>query len=524
MIEQKTYGRNPNIVGRHQLLELLVNQIGGLLQHWIITENLRAAVKMNDDWEQSKENVAPVKSGRSVKGLGGVGGLANKPVLGKDLGGGEEEKKYERAIEEAREEGMKLSEDGASLLPEGEEMVLQAYIRYYKWVRDTYKSSNDKSKAVLEKVTSEFKDSSSMKNNATYVKMWIELADMMRTPSEIFGFMQTNKIGEKVSLFWVAWAFVAEKAEKYDVTEQIFRKGIKKMAEPKDLLQNRFNQFQRRMVSRIRNGEIAEPGEKKSSESAGGRQALSSLSRNKTSKSSSQRTGSAISSTSGGLARDANTNSRRVEQSGNRAGGRFASSSGSASRATNSSGATPAMPTGGNFTIFSEDATAGAAPVEEEKEENKKSDWKELGHENKRTKENHMPVSTWSEAPLGKGGNEGAPSALGFAIFSDGDAPKDPEPEEDEPVKVEVQPVAAVATSQSAQMASAANMTIEEQSILANLSAMDEEDGTINTRLAMGTIDAMFCDSPPPPAAAVKESKPKEDVAASSSFSIFTDN
>ena len=28
---------------------------------------------MNDDWEQSKENVAPVKTGRSIKGLGGVG-------------------------------------------------------------------------------------------------------------------------------------------------------------------------------------------------------------------------------------------------------------------------------------------------------------------------------------------------------------------------------------------------------------------------------------------------------------------
>ena len=141
-----------------------------------------------------------------------------------------------------------------------------------------------------------------MKNNDRYVKLWIELADTMRTPSEIFGFMQTNKIGEKVALFWVAWAFVAEKAEKYDVTEQIFRKGIKKMAEPKDLLQNRFNQFNDAW-SAIRNGEIVERGEKKGNEDEGGRQALSSLSRSKTSKSSSQRTGSALSSTSGGLAR-----------------------------------------------------------------------------------------------------------------------------------------------------------------------------------------------------------------------------
>ena len=120
---------------------------------------------MIDNWEQSKENVAPVKTGRSIKGLGGVGGLTNKSVLGKDLGNNEEESRFEQAIEAAKADGMKKSEDGASLLPEDEEMVLQAYIRYYKWVRDTYKSSNDKSKAVLEKVTSEFKDSTHMKNN-----------------------------------------------------------------------------------------------------------------------------------------------------------------------------------------------------------------------------------------------------------------------------------------------------------------------------------------------------------------------
>ena len=51
---------------------------------------------------------------------------------------------------------------------------------------------------------------------------------MVRTPGEIFSFMQANKIGEKVSLFWVAWAFVAEKTENFKLTDQIFQKGIRK--------------------------------------------------------------------------------------------------------------------------------------------------------------------------------------------------------------------------------------------------------------------------------------------------------
>jgi len=40
--------------------------------------------------------------------------------------------------------------------------------------------------------------------------------------------MQSNKIGGKCSLFWIAWAFVAEKAANFKLTDQIFQKGIKK--------------------------------------------------------------------------------------------------------------------------------------------------------------------------------------------------------------------------------------------------------------------------------------------------------
>jgi hypothetical protein len=492
---------------------------------------------MSTDWENSKENVAPVKRGRTVKGLGGVAGLSNKPVLGKNLGSVSEEKRFENEVEVAK--NRTDYGDGESV----EEAVLEVYISYYKWVRDTYRTSNDKSKAVLEKATSDLQAYEKLKNDNRYVKMWVELADMSRTPSETFGFMQSNKIGEKVALFWIAWAFVAEKAEKYDVTEQIFRKGIKKMAEPKELMSSRFAQFQRRMVSRIRNGELSEPssssrGEERSSGSSsssggggndGGRQALSSLSKSKTSKNSSQRTGSAISSRgAGGLARSENSVS--ASQRENRNGGSSSSSSsrsGSSSR-SNTSGAAPAAAGaapafgggGGNFTIFSD--AAAAAPTDAEATiaetpaaiaiESTNEDWKSFGHESKRTKENHMPVTTWADAPLGMGAaaiGSSTVTAPAFAIFSD-DAPAAPAPA----------PVADVAVEQH----TALNMTRED---LHNLSMMDEEDGTINTRLAMGTIDAMFCDSPPAAAPAVLSRVEEEAVEAppsSAGFTIFSDN
>ena len=123
-----------------------------------------------------------------------------------------------------------------------------------------------------------------------------------------------------------------------------------------------------------------------------------------------------------------------------------------------------------------------------------------------------MPVTTWADAPLGMGAaaiGSSTVTAPAFAIFSD-DAPAAPAPA----------PVADVAVEQH----TALNMTRED---LHNLSMMDEEDGTINTRLAMGTIDAMFCDSPPAAAPAVLSRVEEEAVEAppsSAGFTIFSDN
>ena len=89
--------------------------------------------------------------------------------------------------------------------------------------------------------------------------------------------MQSNKIGETAALFWVAWAFVAEKAQNYKLTDQIFQKGIRKLAEPKDMLQKRYQQFQRRLARIYLNNADALPSEQPVAEN--NRKALSSLSR-----------------------------------------------------------------------------------------------------------------------------------------------------------------------------------------------------------------------------------------------------
>ena len=149
-------------------------------------------------WEACKENVLPIKRGRSAKGLSDTLAVPQKSI---DV----------NASEQSYEDRLTVALNGPS------EVLLDAYIAYFKWIRDTFPSNSAKALHLLERCTCALKDNTALKNDLRFVKMWIEYADMVRTPGEIFSFMQSNKIGETVALFWVAWAFVAEKAENFKV-------------------------------------------------------------------------------------------------------------------------------------------------------------------------------------------------------------------------------------------------------------------------------------------------------------------
>jgi hypothetical protein len=51
-------------------------------------------------------------------------------------------------------------------------------------------------------------------------------ADVMKDAGDIFKFMFSNKIGEDVGLFYMAWALVAETCKNYSFADKIYVKGI----------------------------------------------------------------------------------------------------------------------------------------------------------------------------------------------------------------------------------------------------------------------------------------------------------
>lgn len=61
---------------------------------------------------------------------------------------------------------------------------------------------------MLERATRAFKDEARYANDLRYLKLWVAYADLLPAPGDVFAFLYKRKIGEDLSLFWVAWAWV----------------------------------------------------------------------------------------------------------------------------------------------------------------------------------------------------------------------------------------------------------------------------------------------------------------------------
>ena len=122
---------------------------------------------MSDEWELSKENVQPIKRGRSTNILGEKLTLL-KSSTSNDAHS-EQCKEFEEMIAKAKENSSSSNPDGKV-----QQTVLEAYLLFFKWTRDTYPNSSEKALGVLESATKDLKDDESIKNDARYIKLWIE--------------------------------------------------------------------------------------------------------------------------------------------------------------------------------------------------------------------------------------------------------------------------------------------------------------------------------------------------------------
>jgi hypothetical protein len=176
-------------------------------------------------WEQAKENSAPLERGRNVA-------LLEQSTV---------------ATQEDRRELDRMLHHYEKLLQQDDDDALIHWLSYIKFHQESFPVDTHEQFLLLERCFRALCPVRKYANDLRFIRVCCRYAEQTKRPREIFQYLYQQNIGAQVAIFWVAWAFVAEKEQNYAFADKIFNKGLSKKAAPLNYLQQRHKQFQRRM-------------------------------------------------------------------------------------------------------------------------------------------------------------------------------------------------------------------------------------------------------------------------------------
>ena len=180
------------------------------------------------NWETSKENVQPLRTGRSASFLNAA------------LQPSEEHNKH------LMEERQQFEED--ILAGENSSDPISSWDKYLKWMQQNFPigKNNKTVETILRRFIIKFLKCDKYKNDPRYINAWITMTRLTANPENIFSYMHSEGIGNRCSSFYVAWA---EEWEKYNMLKkaaEIYQMGQDQNAEPMTLLIKMKNAFEMR--------------------------------------------------------------------------------------------------------------------------------------------------------------------------------------------------------------------------------------------------------------------------------------
>ena len=124
---------------------------------------------------------------------------------------------------------------------------LSHWLSYIKFYQNSFPADTRENFLLMERCVRALVKMEQYSNDDRFISVCAKYADKTKDPGQVFKYLHQQKVGAHTALFWIAWAFVAEKDNDFPFAEQIFKKGIRKDAKPLQMLRLRHQQFQRRM-------------------------------------------------------------------------------------------------------------------------------------------------------------------------------------------------------------------------------------------------------------------------------------
>ncbi|KAJ1918052.1 protein kinase [Mycoemilia scoparia] len=232
--------------------------------------------------ENQKENIQPLKQGRSAKTLSalysshpdalargagsvkiGRGALAPKSIAKSSESsedGGVGPSNNNSNDEDATRGSTSIIEQGhlefqreiAEIDPDCDDDPLDVYFRYARWAMEVHTQGGAQSELVqlLEKPLRQFRDQERYRNDTRYVKMWIWYTTVINQgQEEVFKYLLANKIGDALAVLYEEFSDLLESRGKYNQAHDTYSLGINRKAQPLDRLKRRHDAFEKRLAA-----------------------------------------------------------------------------------------------------------------------------------------------------------------------------------------------------------------------------------------------------------------------------------
>jgi hypothetical protein len=187
-------------------------------------------------WEKSKENAAPLERGRNVAVL-----ERSLAAVSSD----EERREKERMIRHY--ERLVRPTEGSDAEVKEDDDVLIHWLSFIKFYQESFAADTHAQFLLLERCFRAMCPVQKYADDQRFIRVCCLYGEKTNQSREIFNYMYGQQIGVGVAIFWVAWAFVAEKEKDFAFAEKVYEKAIRKKAQPLTFLLQRQKQFQRRM-------------------------------------------------------------------------------------------------------------------------------------------------------------------------------------------------------------------------------------------------------------------------------------
>lgn len=126
---------------------------------------------------------------------------------------------------------------------------LQAYLDYISWTHNHYPQGVTASSGLLgllERCTLYFRDVTHYKNDARYLKVWMEYASYSDLPRDVFVYLAKKDIGQQLALYYEEFAKFLELSGNSADAREVYEIGMEREARPLARLTRTFEHFKKR--------------------------------------------------------------------------------------------------------------------------------------------------------------------------------------------------------------------------------------------------------------------------------------